>query len=177
VCICVCECVCGAGPAAHHGMCAQGPPSETARIAYKMEQLTHRLDVFDEITTKLVPTDVLSQVQPLFSARDSVSLCVCVCARAAHAHLARVYIVHGGDAAVVPRPMGLPQAVHDAVCRGHICRTCTLHRPPHAAPLHLCARIGQHICQRARPQYVPHTAQTHTDRQTYTSTHMRRGWC
>jgi len=28
----------------------------------KLEQLTHRLDVFDNITTRLVPTDVLSQV-------------------------------------------------------------------------------------------------------------------
>ena len=29
----------------------------------KLEQLTHRLDVFDDITTRLVPTDMLSQVR------------------------------------------------------------------------------------------------------------------
>lgn len=29
----------------------------------KLEQLTHRMDVFDDITTRLVPTDMLSQVR------------------------------------------------------------------------------------------------------------------
>ena len=34
-----------------------------ARRSQKLEQLQHRMDVFDEITTRFVPTDILSQVR------------------------------------------------------------------------------------------------------------------
>ena len=37
--------------------------SSSSSSSQKLEQLTHRLDVFDDITTRLVPTDMLSQVR------------------------------------------------------------------------------------------------------------------